>query len=219
MQRPFSLKSAERTVFQTSFVDGLWDVLIGCIILELAVAPFLSVYLGDFWSSMVFLPFWGLVYLAIWLVRKYVVIPRIGVVQFGKQRKQKLRRFSIWMVALNTLALGAGILVLVFSTQRPGGPFLAVFGSYSILLGLILLVSFSIAAYLLDYSRLNAYGFLLFTASLVGEWLSSQYGATHHGFPIVFGFSAAVMIGVGLGLFMHFLRKYPVIPPEGGPNA
>jgi hypothetical protein len=84
MQNPISLKSAESKAFQLSFADGLWDVFIGCMFLNFAVAPFLSETMGDFWSSAIFLPFWGLVYLAIWLTRKYVVAPRIGkVVQRG----------------------------------------------------------------------------------------------------------------------------------------
>jgi len=77
MSPQISLKDAERKVFQSTFADGLWDVLLGCWFpMQLAIAPFLSVSMGDFWSSAVFLPFWGAIYLVIWLVRKKVVIAR-----------------------------------------------------------------------------------------------------------------------------------------------
>ena len=78
MHPPISLKSAERKAFQSTFADGLWDVFIGVFALEFAIAPLLSKTLGDFWSSAVFLPVFGVVYLVIWLTRKYVVAPRIG---------------------------------------------------------------------------------------------------------------------------------------------
>ncbi|MFC1935998.1 hypothetical protein ACFLX9_04540, partial [Chloroflexota bacterium] len=60
MSQRISLKEAERRAFTKAFQDGLWDILIGCIVLLWAIAPFLSTRMGDFWSSAVFLPFWGL---------------------------------------------------------------------------------------------------------------------------------------------------------------
>ncbi len=101
MQTPVSLKSAERRAFQSSFADGLWDVFIGCFALEFAIAPLLSETLGDFWSSAIFLPIWGLVYLAIWLVRKHVLAPRLGTVSFGKARQRKMRKFSLVLLVVN----------------------------------------------------------------------------------------------------------------------
>jgi hypothetical protein len=76
MSLQMSLKQVEQKVFKSAFEDGLWDVLIGCIGLEFAIGPFFSRSLGDFWSAAVFVPFWALVFVAIWLVRKYVVRPR-----------------------------------------------------------------------------------------------------------------------------------------------
>jgi hypothetical protein len=59
MFQKISLKEAERKAFKASFDDGLWDIFLGCFFLIFAIGPYLSPTLGDFWSSMVFLPFWG----------------------------------------------------------------------------------------------------------------------------------------------------------------
>jgi hypothetical protein len=75
MANEISLKEAERKVFASTVQDGLWDILVGCVMLEFAIGPLLSQSLGDFWSSAVFLPFWGLVYLAILYLRKYIISP------------------------------------------------------------------------------------------------------------------------------------------------
>jgi hypothetical protein len=65
MSPQISLKEAERKVFKTTQNDGLWDIFLGCFLLIFVIAPYLSGTLGDLWSSVVFLPFWALVYLAI----------------------------------------------------------------------------------------------------------------------------------------------------------
>jgi MFS family permease len=199
-----SLQEAERKVFRTAYQDGMWDLFLGCFALMFAVAPLLSTRLGDFWSSAVFLPFWGLVALAIWLIRKHVIAPRVGVVRFGPARKRKLRRLSLAMVVVNLLALVLGI-VFAFRSTVPGQ-------AVPIVFGLILLAGFSIAAYLLDFRRLYVYGLLLCLSPLIGEWLYRQYHVPHHGFPLTFGFTAGIMIVTGLVILARLLRDNP--PPE-----
>jgi len=216
MNQPLSLKSAERKVFQTSMSDGLWDVFIGCFVLMFAIAPLLSESLGDFWSSFIFLPFWGLVYLAIWLMRKYVVAPRMGTVRFSEARRLKIRRFSIVLVVVNTLALVLGLLVLFLYGRDPASGSARLSGIYPYAFGAFLLVGFSIAAYLLDCPRFFVYGLMLFIAAPVGEWLSNNYGASHHGYPIVFGFVAGVMILTGVVLFIWLLIKNPLVDDQVG---
>ena len=98
MVQKISLKEAERKVFRATLQDGLLDIFIGCIVLQFAIAPLLSSRLGDFWSSIVFLPFWALVYGVIWLVRKSIVAPRLGSVKFGSARKTRLTKFTLVML-------------------------------------------------------------------------------------------------------------------------
>ena len=203
MSQQISLKDAERKVFQSTFADGLWDVFLGCFALEFAIAPLLSTSLGDFWSSAVFLPFFGVVYLIIRGVRKNVVAPRVGVVEFGAARKTRLKKFSVAMLVVNVIAFILGIVAFLgFGSLTGGGP--------PIILGLILLIGFSSAAYFLDFPRLYIYGLLGALAPQVGEWLFQNMGASHHGFPIMFGIMAGIMILTGLVTFTRFLRNNPV---------
>jgi hypothetical protein len=207
MTPQISLKDAERKAFRATYNDGLWDILLGCIFLMWAIAPDLSASLGDFWSSAVFLPFWALVYLAIWLIRKYVVIPRIGSVKFGRARIAKLAKFTAVMLAVNIIALVLGFVAALNFGKVPGQ-------LTSILFGMILLVGFSLAAYFLDFSRLYLYGLLVGLSPLVGEWLWTYGYATHHGFPITFGTAAGIMILVGLAVFIRLLHDNPVPTEE-----
>ena len=114
MDNPISLKSTEKKVYRSTVADGLWDIFIGFVVLEFAIAPLLSSRLGDFWSSAIFLPIWLLVYLIIKFIRKKIITPRVGTVKFGKPRKQKLMRFTLIMMIINVVVFILGFLVFLY---------------------------------------------------------------------------------------------------------
>ncbi len=203
MPKQISLKAAEQRVFRTAYNDGLWDIFLGCFFLMFAFAPLLSPTLGDFWSSAVFLPFLGLVFLVIWLMRKYVVTPRVGIVKFGQARKTKLMKFTALMLVVNVVAFILGT-AAALNFGRVSGQI------YSIMFGLIFLICFSIAGYFLDLSRLYIYGLVVGLSPLIGEWLYIHVNAAHHGFPITFGITAGIMILVGSIMFVRLLLNNPV---------
>ena len=203
MSQKISLKEAEQKVFRSAFQDGLWDILIGSFVLVFAIAPFLSRSLGDFWSSAVFVPFWAVVFLAAWLVKKYVVIPRVGIVKFGSWRKARLIKFNVVTFVVGLVALILGTLSAFNFDAVPGWMHAARFS-------LIVLLGFSVAAYFTGFNRLYIYGLLIALSPLVGEWLYVYAKAPHHGFPITFGITAGVAILVGLVKFVRLLRDYPI---------
>jgi hypothetical protein len=210
VSQKISLKEAERKAFRTTLNDGLVDIFLGCFLLMFVIGPYLSDSLGDFWASAVFLPFLALVYLAIWLIRRYVVTPRIGMVKFGQARKATLAKFTVVMLVIYVVALILGSVAALSFGSVPGQ-------MISILFGLILLMGFSIAAYFLDFNRLYIYGLLVGLSPLIGEWLWTHGYATHHGFPITFGTSSGIMILVGLAVFIRLLHNNP-LPIEGIPS-
>jgi MFS family permease len=211
MSQQISLREAERKVFRTAYDDGLWDVFLGSFLLLFAIAPLLTPILGDLWSSVVFLPLWVAVFAVIRLIRKRVVAPRVGVVRFGRARRTRLRRFTVIMLGLNSAMLIFGFVVAPNFGKVPGQ-------MLAFAIGAMFLVGFSIAAYFLDFSRFYIYGLLAGLAPLIGEWLWAHGYAANHGFPITFGATAAIMILVGLAVFIRLLRDNPVpsetVPPE-----
>jgi hypothetical protein len=210
VSQEISLREAERKAFASTFQHGLWDIFIGCFLLQFVIGPFLSRSLGDFWSSAVFVPFLALTFVALWLVKRYVVAPRVGSVRFGAWRKARLRKFNIVALAVCLAALALGLLSAVDFAVVPGWMIAARFG-------LVFLLLFSIAAYSLDFTRLYAYGLLTAVSPLVGEWLWVSVGVPHHGYPVAFGISAAIAMCVGVVKFVRLLRTYPV--PAESPSA
>jgi hypothetical protein len=166
------------------------DIFIGAIFLMFAIGPFLTPYLGDFWGTVIFVPFWGIIFVALWLIRKFVVKPRVGLFEYGTWRKKRMMRISLVMVAVFTLTFLLGLLSTLQFEAIPGWMHTARFS-------LVILLTFSAVAYFLDIGRLYFYGILIARAPLVGELLWVYLDVPHHGYPITFGLVAMVIVGTG----------------------
>lgn len=195
------LKAVDRKIFKSYFEDGLLDLFLSAFFLMFAVGPFLSQPLGDFWGTLVFWPFFGLVYLVLRYIRKRVVLPRIGSVKWGEMRKKKLRTWTIILFGLNVVFL---ILGVVFFFRPVGTGY-----TISVWFSVIMLILFTTAGYVLDFSFLYAYGIMIALAIPVGEWLYQNAGFSHHGFPVVFGTLSGIMCVRGLYKFITLLRETP----------
>jgi len=204
MSESINLKEADRKVFSASINNGMVDIFLSSVVLMFVVAPFLSVYLGDFWSSAIFLPFWGVVYLILLYIQKNLIKPRTGVVKYGPIRRKKLTLFTGIMVVLNVLFMILGM--VAFFSFRPDNPSWTITFAFSAML----LVSFSLAGYFLDVTRFYVYGFMLAGGFFVGEWLYQTFGVSHHGIPIVFGISAVIIFLTGLFKLLTFLKDNPL---------
>ena len=192
------LKRIERSTYLSVADSGLWDLLLASVVAMFAIAPLLSVYLGDFWSSAVFIPVFAAVLVMIRVVQARVIRPRVGTVDFARPRRQRLVTLSVIMLVVNVIALVVG---LVVSTRAP-----VVDGDIvPVGMSLALLVCFSLGAYLLEIPRVFVYGLLLAVAPLVGEALFRRGYASHHGFPVVFGVCATVVLVCGIVRFSRFL--------------
>lgn len=205
------LKAAERDAFRATADDGLWDLMIASVVAMFAIAPLLSGSMGDFWSSAIFLPIWGVIYLAIRRVRDRVVVPRVGTVEYGLERKRRLKTFGVVLMAVNVIALVLGTVAFLTFDSGAVNP-----GVYPIVLSLVVLAGSSLAAWQLEIPRLFLYGVLLATGPLIGEWLWRQGLVSHHGFPVVFGVAAIVIAVSGL---LRFARVTNGRRPGADPRA
>ena len=201
------LKRIERSTYRSAVDSGLWDLFLASVVAMFAIAPLLSAHLGDFWSAAVFLPVFAAILVMIRVVQDRVIRPRMGTVEFARPRRQRLVTLSVIMLVVNVIAL---VLGLVVATRAP------VVGGDIVPLGmsLALLMGFSVAALLLEIPRVFLYGLLLAIAPPVGEALFRRGAASHHGFPVVFGVCATVILICGIVRFVRFLP-----PPRADAQA
>lgn len=203
MQNNIDLKKLERKVWTSFHNDGLGDIFLGCVILMFALAPLLSrTGLGDFWSSAVFIPFLILIYVSIVMLRKKVVIPRIGLVNFGRARRKRLIAFNIVLFFILLLSLILGIVSLRGTISRAW--------IHNLRFIAVVLLCFGFAGYFLGFIRLYIYGLLVALSIPIGEWLYYNIGISHHGYPLTFGITSGIMIVTGILLSRRLLRKNPV---------
>lgn len=196
------LERLERSTFLAAADSGLWDVFLAGIVSMLAIGPLLSGRLGDFWSAAVFVPVLLAILVGIRVVQNRVIRPRLGVVQFGSARQKRLKVFGFIMLAVNVAAALLGLL----AATRGSAVRTELVPVY---LSLVLLLGFSLVAFFLQVPRVFLYGVLLAAAPPIGETLFQRGYATHHGFPLLFGVCAVVILGSGIIRFVRFLPPAP----------
>jgi len=202
-----SLKDLEKSMYRVSIQDGIIDIQIGLMLLMFVLPIYLSDRLGDFWSSMIFLPLWILILYGFRAFRKRIIQPRVGQIQYGTYRKKRLKRLNIIILVFNLFALLLGVLSFIQFNEVSGWIVSARFS-------IIILLGFSLAGYMLDFPRLYIYGIMISAAPVVGEYLYQIHGFSHHGFPITFGFLSAVLVVTGLIILVRLLKKYPAQDEE-----
>lgn len=206
-------KEIERKTFQVARDDGLLDVMMAAFVSMFALAPLWSEALGDFWSSAVFGPIWFAGYLVVRYLRAQVVTPRLGSMEPGKPRQQRIRRAGIVMSVVLSIAYVVGVV----ATQGFGPDWFDL-GElvYPITLGLTALIVFSLTGYSLSVWRYYVYGVLVAIAPLIGEWLWQNDLAAHHGYPVAFGSVAVIMLTAGIARLLTIIRDHPL---PGDPQA
>lgn len=200
MAPEIDLKELERKAFTSFYQDGLWEIMLGFVLLQMGSSRLLTHYgFSDAWGVLV--PIAGLVLL--FAGKRFITVPRIGRVKFGPKRKGDLGK----AVAVLSISVLAGVGLYIALSMGPGWQIGQIIPL--IFFPLNAIIVFSLIAYFLDFSRLYAYGALIALALFIGELLDKLTGY-YFAPSIVFGASAGVMFLIGLVVFIRFLRRYPL---------
>lgn len=200
MNAPLNLKELERKVFRSFYQDGIWDIFFGLMMLAMYIFTFFNDMenkaVGTI--SLILLEVFAVMFLI--YGKKYITIPRLGEVRFGKQRTRKLA--YIFLVNLAALILGV---VFYF-----GSDWLSLDAAQSemlVPLGFGVWIAFltSIMAYFLDFNRLYIYALI--------------YGATFalvmlFDIPILFLAASLLILLPGIIIFTRFLKSTKPIQGE-----
>ncbi len=191
----------ERRVFASFFQAGFIEAFTSIFLLQLGLpALFSRSGFGDLESALLALPIALLLLIGVFLIRKFVVIPRLGKVRFLPERRRKVSKLMI--VPLLTLIAGAIVgyifaenasLRHIFAAQMP---FI-----------LIPIIVFSAAAYFLDMRRLYVYGAIVGLVFPLGKYLETVI-VSRNTLPATILFTAFVFLGMATVFFVYFLRRY-----------
>ena len=194
-------KQIERRVFTSFFQAGFIEAFTGIILLQLGLpALFSRSGFGDWESALLTLPIALILLIAVFLIRRFVVTPRLGKVKFLPERRRKLSKLII--VPLLTLIAGA-IVGYVF-TENASLRYIFV-GQIPFIL--IPIIVFGAAAYFMDVKRLYVYGAIVGLIFPLGKYLETII-ISRNTLPATILFTAFVFLGIAIVFLVAFLRKY-----------
>jgi hypothetical protein len=222
MTSNLDLKQLERRAFRSTFQDGLWDIFLGLLLLNVGIGTIVGGVVGEtemslksvWWIVLLIVPLPLLVLVAFWAGKKFITTPRIGLVKFGPQRKARMKNvravlfvsvlLGVIMFFWGWAAMGNGLPEWMRGIPLP----LYVWPAQTI-------VVFGLAAYFLDVPRFYAYGVLYGLPLPVGISLVKSTELTPlSSMAITYGVPVGVMVLIGVILFVRFLRQYPLQAEE-----
>ena len=201
MVENINLKELEKKAYKSTFQDGLWDLYFGLLFLGIGISPLLK-QLGlpkPWYYFAIPIP----AFLVLWAGKKYITIPRIGMVKFGARRESNKKKMRIILAIV--LAVTAIVLLLTIARIIP-----QLENSYAGPIGIAVffMIVFWVMAYYMDFSRLY-YIAVLFAVSIpLAEILYDYVGTPLDGL-IAFGSSGTIISIIGSIFLRRFLKKYP----------
>jgi hypothetical protein len=208
METPLDLKEIERKAFRSTFQDGLWDIYMGLIVVSMSIIMYRPINGYSPVNIILFFLISTIAYGLFWAGKKYVTMPRMGQVHFGKVRKQKKRTLAIILSGFVLIQVGLVVLTSLgwaypgtgarwIETLRihvPSSFVVAIIGS------LMVGISMIVRAYFSDSSRGYYIALMMGLAVFLMIYLNQPV------LPIVIG---GLIILPGLVLFLRFLKTYP----------
>jgi hypothetical protein len=200
------LKELERKAFRSTFQDGLWDIYLGLLLLQMGLGPLAAeTELPIPWIMVIALVFVAVVFAGFYLAKKHITLPRIGMVKFGPERQNKRKKVTLvlsFSVLVGLILAVLGSVVARESLDLFFPIWILPFGIF----GINAVIVFSLGAYYLDYTRAYLYGWFFALAFPGDIMVVEQLDLT---FPLVSVSLSAVMVTIGLVFFIRFLRETP----------
>jgi len=209
MTNNIDLKRIEKSILKMGHQHGFYDMTIGFIVAGMGLGPTFreslpSPYRYFLWPLILVV----LACLSIFIVVKYVIQPRTGIVKPGPSLKSTRKKL---LIVTTVQFITHIIFIVLLGFGNTSGIHLEGI-LFILIIGLFFMPLFMILAFLLKYTRLYFIGMLIWLAIFINE---SIYDFLDYRFrwPISFGIPGAIIFFMGLIIFIRFLRTYP-LPKE-----
>jgi hypothetical protein len=192
-----SINSLEKSAFRSFWNDGLLDVMLGLTVLVVGLS---------WWQDMaVFGALFPAVCVSMWHpLRKRLVEPRMGYVEFSGERNLKVRGFRFGLTAFftGTMMLGA-VVFLLWQGGAISRPANWIAGFPLLLIGIPVL-------FFAAFTQCRRFYLYAALTLLAGAEVVLQDQDPHVGM-----IATGIVITVcGIVVLFRFLSRYPATPPE-----
>ena len=208
MSQRMDLKGIERKAWRSTFQDGLWDIYLGMILFTMGISALLdTISVGKVILYTIYCGFLILSMLGMWAGKRFITLPRMGMVKFGPERKVRLN-------LVRSILFGSvvfGVIVWIVTSLVSGGwaaglPWKMLFPA---IYALNMLVVFGLGAYIFQFGRLYLIA-VLFALPVPADYFVLQMWGVKLGY-IAFIVPAAMIIGMGIFVLVHFMRENPIL--------
>lgn len=206
MEQQIDLKQLERKVWMSFFEDGVWDIYLGMLLMAMAVGALLSdIGAPEATFIITYGCLIGTAFVLLWLGKRFITIPRLGLVHFGPKAKARKKKASI-IFAVSVLV--GFVVFLMFLPTIKGSLFttIPVDLVFPVIWVANMLIVFSLAAYFLRFHRLYLIG-VMFAVCIPLDILLKELTNRDLSF-IAFGLPALVILIMGGVVLARFLSKY-----------
>ncbi len=209
MAEKIDLEELEKKAWKTTFEDGIFDIYFGILYLGLTVGMIADVIFPEPFSSLIgyMMIFGGLIFFLIG--KKYISEPRIGKVKFGSKRIARKAK-TIGVLTINFIIL---LIIFLIGSTNPELKVLIPEYFYGLIIGLLFFaLPLCFVAYFLQFNRLYVIAFLVglsfFLEEIFALFMEEPFDALFS-----FGIISAIILCMGLVVFIRFLKKY-TLPKE-----
>ena len=212
MSQSLNLKELERLAFRRTYQDGLWDIYLGGMFASFAAFAF-TVFPGGETESLTPLPYTliGVVLsgLVFFLGKKYITLPRIGLVNFSPARQKRKRDLLLALaviVAVQVLFVLFQFSYLQFPAAREWlEPILGQADNSRLMVAVVAVIFVApgmlLIAYMLDIPRGYYHAVVMALAVFLMIMLDQAWWMILGGVLILLP---------GVILFARFLQRYPL---------
>jgi hypothetical protein len=207
MTEKMNLKEIEKKAYRFTFQDEIYDIMFGVLLVSFALAPILREVIGLGYILFLVIP----APLILTLGKRYISVPRIGIVKFGLNRQVAHKKLVIISVILVIITL---ILLMMTITKTFPGTLGTMLDGYAVplIIGISTIIGMGVFAYIKDFPHLWIYGLIIGLSIPVAEVLYKTIGTPLNGI-IAFGVPGIVILIYGSLILFRFLHKYP-LPKE-----
>jgi hypothetical protein len=206
-----SVGNAEKQVFKmATFEDGIWEIYLGLFNVLMGAYSLTRKALGPGFNALLMI---GAILLLVglgWLIKKNLIGPRIGLVQFGGRTKRVIKKANAVTILM---VVGTLILMVLAAGGLVNDPAWSVLPGWledfdlDMVFALVIIAIFSWVAYTLGLPRFYLHGFLMGAGNFVSTVLKASRGVLFAWPTFLAGMIIAV---IGLLVLAQFIRKYPL---------
>ena len=198
-----NLHEIEKQTYRLTFQDGLYDMTYGTLLIIFAIAPILREIIYLWYIVFMIIP----APLILILGKRYITMPRIGIVKFGLERNKAKNKIHLLTAILFPITVIVVILTFIgmFNVRVTG--YIVPLGT-----GLFALVLLSSIAYILNYSHFYLYAISIGLGIPLTELLEPLLGEPYD-YLFSFGISGIIILSYGIYTLLKFIKIY-TIPNE-----